>query len=75
MLPAHRLAQFIAAPIVGSAAVSTLWQLAALTTASATLAVARSIYRHLSAGLAPFWSGTGHVDITHARPGILIEII
>ena len=24
-----------------------------------TLAVARSIYRHLPAGLAPFWSGTG----------------
>ena len=40
-----------------------------------TLAVARSIYRHLPAGLAPFWSGTGHVDITHARPGIVIEII
>jgi 5-methylcytosine-specific restriction endonuclease McrA len=40
-----------------------------------TLAVARSIYGHLPAGLAPFWSGTGHVDITHARPGIVIEII
>jgi hypothetical protein len=40
-----------------------------------TLAVARSIYRHLPAGLAPFWSGAGHVDITHARPGIVIEII
>jgi 5-methylcytosine-specific restriction endonuclease McrA len=40
-----------------------------------TLAVARSIYRHLPAGLAPFWSGTGQVDITHARPGIVIEII
>jgi 5-methylcytosine-specific restriction endonuclease McrA len=40
-----------------------------------TLAVARSIYRHIPAGLAPFWSGTGHVDITHARPGIVIEIV
>jgi hypothetical protein len=40
-----------------------------------TLAVARTIYRHLPAGLAPFWSRTGHVDITHARPGIVIEII
>lgn len=40
-----------------------------------TLAVARTIYRHLPAGLAPFWSGAGHVDITHARPGIVIEII
>jgi 5-methylcytosine-specific restriction endonuclease McrA len=39
-----------------------------------TLAVARSIYRYLPMGLAPFWSGTGHVDITHARPGIVIEI-
>lgn len=40
-----------------------------------TLAVARSIYCHLPTGLAPFWSGTGQVDITHARPGIVIEII
>jgi hypothetical protein len=40
-----------------------------------TLAVACSIYRHLPAGLAPFWSGTGLVDITHGRPGIVIEII
>ncbi|HUZ35647.1 MAG TPA: HNH endonuclease [Streptosporangiaceae bacterium] len=40
-----------------------------------TLAVARSIYRHLPEGLAPFWRGTGHVDITHARPSIVIEII
>jgi len=40
-----------------------------------TLAVARTIYRHLPAGLAPFWRGTGHVDITHARPSILVEII
>jgi hypothetical protein len=39
------------------------------------LAVARTIYRHLPAGLALFWSGAGHVDITHARPGIVIEII
>ena len=39
-----------------------------------TLAVARSIYRHLPTGLAPFWHGTGLVDITHARPGIIIEI-
>jgi hypothetical protein len=39
------------------------------------LAVARSIYHHLPAGPAPFWSGTGQVDITHARPGIVIEII
>jgi hypothetical protein len=35
-----------------------------------TLAVARSIYGHLPAGLAPFWSGTGHVDIPHARPAL-----
>jgi len=40
-----------------------------------TLAVARSIYRHLPAGPAPFWRGTGQVDITHGRPGIVIEII
>jgi 5-methylcytosine-specific restriction endonuclease McrA len=39
-----------------------------------TLAVARSIYRHLPAGPAPFWHGAGHVDITHVRPHILIEI-
>jgi 5-methylcytosine-specific restriction endonuclease McrA len=39
-----------------------------------TLAVARSIYRHLPAGQAPFWSVAGHVDITQARPGIIIEI-
>jgi len=39
-----------------------------------TLAVARTIYRHLPVGLAPFWSGTGQVDITHTRPGIVIEI-
>lgn len=39
-----------------------------------TLAVARSICRHLPTGLAPFWHGTGLVDITHARPGIIIEI-
>ncbi|HEY3733835.1 MAG TPA: HNH endonuclease [Streptosporangiaceae bacterium] len=40
-----------------------------------TLAVARSIYRHLPAGLAPFWRGTGNVDITHVRPGFVVEII
>jgi hypothetical protein len=40
-----------------------------------TLAAARSIYRHLPPGLVPFWHGTGHVDITHTRPGIVIEII
>jgi len=40
-----------------------------------TLAVVRSIYRHLPAALAPFWRGTGQVDITHACPGIVIEII
>jgi HNH endonuclease len=39
-----------------------------------TPAVARSIYRHLPTDLTPFWSGAGHVDITHARPGIVIEI-
>jgi hypothetical protein len=44
-------------------------------TPKGTLAVARSIDRHLPAGLAPFWSGAEHVDITHARPGIVIEII
>lgn len=38
-----------------------------------TLAVARSIYRHLPAGLAPFWRGTGHADITHVSPGIVIR--
>jgi hypothetical protein len=39
-----------------------------------TPAVARSIYRQMPTGLALFWSGAGHVDITHARPGIVIEI-
>lgn len=38
-----------------------------------TLAVARSIYRHVPAGLAPFWHRAR--DVTHARPGIVIEII
>lgn len=31
--------------------------------AQGTLAVARSIYRHLPPGPAPFWLGTGHVDV------------
>jgi 5-methylcytosine-specific restriction endonuclease McrA len=42
--------------------------------ASGTLAVARSIYRHLPPGQLPFWGGTGQVDITHVRPGIIIDI-
>lgn len=42
--------------------------------ASGTLAVARSIYRRLPAGPAPFWSGAGKVDITRLRPGIVVEI-
>ena len=41
--------------------------------ASGTLAVARSIYRHLPPGPAAFWLGAGRVDITHVRPGIVIE--
>ena len=57
---------------------STLAQLASVcgwdSDPEGTLAVARSIYRHLPTGLAPFWHGTGHVDITQARPGIIIEI-
>jgi hypothetical protein len=41
--------------------------------APGTLAVARSIYRHLPPGPAAFWHGAGRVDITHVRPGIIIE--
>ena len=41
--------------------------------AAGTLAVARSIYRHLPPGPAAFWHGAGRVDITHVRPGIVIE--
>ena len=42
--------------------------------APGTLAVARSIYRHLPPGPAAFWRGAGRVDITNVRPGIAIEI-
>jgi 5-methylcytosine-specific restriction endonuclease McrA len=42
--------------------------------APGTLAIARSIYRHLPAGPAAFWLGAGRVDITHVRPGIVIGI-
>jgi 5-methylcytosine-specific restriction endonuclease McrA len=42
--------------------------------APGTLAVARSIYRHLPPGQLAFWLGTGRVDITHVRPGIVIDI-
>ena len=42
--------------------------------APGTLAVARSIYRHLPPGQLAFWLGTGRVDITHIRPGIVIDI-
>jgi 5-methylcytosine-specific restriction endonuclease McrA len=42
--------------------------------APGTLAVARSIYRHLPPGPAAFWLGAGRVDITHVRPSITIEI-
>ena len=41
--------------------------------APGTLAVARSICRHLPPGPAAFWHGGGRVDITHVRPGIVIE--
>jgi hypothetical protein len=41
--------------------------------APGTLAIARSIYRHLPAGPAAFWLRAGRVDITHVRPGIVIE--
>jgi 5-methylcytosine-specific restriction endonuclease McrA len=41
--------------------------------APGTLAVARSIYRHLPPGPAAFWLGAGRVDITHVRPDIVIE--
>ena len=42
--------------------------------APGTLAVARSIYRHLPPGQLAFWLGTGRVDMTHVRPGIVIDI-
>jgi 5-methylcytosine-specific restriction endonuclease McrA len=42
--------------------------------APGTLAVARSICRHLPPGQLAFWLGTGRVDITHVRPGIVIDI-
>jgi hypothetical protein len=42
--------------------------------APGTLAVARSIYRHLPPGQLAFWLGTRRVDITHVRPGIVIDI-
>jgi hypothetical protein len=42
--------------------------------APGTLAVARSIYRHLPPRPAALWLGTGRVDITHLRPDIAIEI-
>jgi hypothetical protein len=42
--------------------------------APGTLAVARSIYRHLPPGQLAFWLGTGRVDITHVRPGIVIDV-
>jgi 5-methylcytosine-specific restriction endonuclease McrA len=42
--------------------------------APGTLAVARSIYRHLPPSQLAFWLGTGRVDITHVRPGIVIDI-
>jgi len=44
------------------------------TDAAGTLAVARSIYHHLPPGQVAFWLGTGRVDITHVRPGIVIDI-
>jgi 5-methylcytosine-specific restriction endonuclease McrA len=43
--------------------------------APGTLAVARSIYRHLPPGPAAFWFGAGRVDITHVRPDIVIEVL
>ena len=43
--------------------------------APGTMAVARSIYRHLPPGLTAFWHGAGRVDITHVRPGIVIETL
>jgi 5-methylcytosine-specific restriction endonuclease McrA len=43
--------------------------------APGTLAVARSIYRHLPPGPAAFWLGAGRVDITHVRPDIVIEVL
>ena len=42
--------------------------------APGTLAVVRSIYRHLPPCQLAFWLGTGRVDITHVRPGIVIDI-